>query len=264
MDQLDTQPVESISDVTVVDQKLTWSRLVNGQSATGIEVYFTVKATVSGDVEQQELESTLQSLFDNNSRAFRRAFNLALRGEPPAGNGDEEPDSVIEELKPIQVPLGLSAIAAGCIGLVAILFACTRHANRVESDEAKEMSKTSIVEVNDTPAQEKEAYPVQQATTGRRVAYEDSSDSSSAEDVLTFDDNSFNASLVFCPSVEKAQQDVRAMFDCGESAIANLDDATDSEGGDTLEQSPVPHAQRHPLTSDALSAFDDDVRRAEC
>ena len=54
------------------------------------------------------------------------------------------------------------------------------------------------------------------------------------------------------------------MFDCGESAIANLDDATDSEGGNTLEHSPVPHAQRKPLTSNDLSAFDDDVRRAEC
>ena len=169
MDRLDT-PVESISDVTVVDQKLTWSRLVNGQSATGIEVYFTAKATVSGDVEQQDLESTLQSLFDDNSRTFRRAFNLALRGEPPLS--EEEPDSVIEELKPIQVPLGLSSIAAGCIGLVAILFACTRHANKAESDQTKEMSKTSIVEENDTPAKEKEAYPVQQATTGRRVAYD--------------------------------------------------------------------------------------------
>ena len=81
--------------------------------------------------------------------------------------------------------------------------------------------------------------------------------------MLTFDDNSFNASLVFCPSVDKVQQDVRGMFLCDESAIANIDDATDSDGDDTYEYSPVRRAQK-PLTPDALRAFDDDVRRAEC
>lgn len=82
--------------------------------------------------------------------------------------------------------------------------------------------------------------------------------------MLTFDDNSFNASLVFCPSVEKEQKDLCAVFDCDESAIAaDLENNTDSDGDDAYEYSPVQRAKGL-LTNDDLRDFDTELRRAEC
>lgn len=89
------------------------------------------------------------------------------------------------------------------------------------------------------------------------------SQSSSDSGVLTFDDNSFNASLEFCPSVVKERKDLCKIFECDESDIADIENATDSDGDNTYEYSPN-RPGKSQLTSEDLRNFDNDVRRAEC
>ena len=81
--------------------------------------------------------------------------------------------------------------------------------------------------------------------------------------MLTFDDNTFAASLVFCPSVVKERKELCDVFETDLSAIANIENATDSDG-DTYDLSPVRQAPKATLTNDDLRAFDDEMRRAEC
>lgn len=88
--------------------------------------------------------------------------------------------------------------------------------------------------------------------------------------MLTFDNGSFNASLVFCPSVEKEPKDLSRVFDCDQSAIANIETLTDSDADETYEYSPIrtgamkDSSHKRQLTDEDLSNFDDEMRRAEC
>lgn len=166
MDQRNDISIESISDVGVVNQKLTWSRVVEGKSTTGIEVYFDVEATVSGDVEKQQVERAVQLLFDTNARSFRSEFHFALRGEATS----EAPETTTELLEPIRYELGLASIAAGCIGFVTILVVSGCYVTKKEKEEGKDLSKTSIVDANDNQVRVREGFPIQQATS-QGIAY---------------------------------------------------------------------------------------------
>ncbi|KAL7531011.1 hypothetical protein ACHAXR_003806 [Thalassiosira sp. AJA248-18] len=260
IDQIDLS-ISAISGIKVVDQRLTWSRLVEGKSTTGVEVYFDADATVSGDVTRHQCERALQVLFGSKANKFRKAFNDALYGE-----STEELKSPTEfSLEPMRVPLGLAAIAAGCVSFVAILIMSVRYVNKKEMEEQKDLSKTSIAEDNDIAAHGQRSFPVQEVASQQNSAERWLQDDSSESDaVLTFDDNSFNASLVFCPSVEKEQKDLCSIFECDQSAIANMENETDSDGYETYEYSPIRHGAKAKLTDEDLHDFDNEMRRAEC
>jgi hypothetical protein len=61
----------------------------------------------------------------------------------------------------------------------------------------------------------------------------------------------------------KERKDLCDVFDADLSAIANIDNATDSDDN-TYDLSPVRRAPKVPLTSADLQEFDDEMRRAEC
>ena len=111
-------PIKVIGNINVVDQRLTWSRLVDGKSATGVEVYFEVDSTVPEDVKKSECEEALQVLFDLKAKDFQKAFNLALYGERPE---ELEPPTTSFSLEPVRKPLGLGLTAVGCIRYVSTL-----------------------------------------------------------------------------------------------------------------------------------------------
>ena len=83
--------------------------------------------------------------------------------------------------------------------------------------------------------------------------------------MLTFDDDSFNASLRLLHQKEADELKQKgAIFGCDQSAPpANIENATDSDGDATYEYSPVRKAAKT-LTNDDLRNFDDEMRRAEC
>ena len=49
-------PLKSIGEIVVLDQRLTWSRLVDGKSSTGLEIYFQADATVTDEVSLEQAE----------------------------------------------------------------------------------------------------------------------------------------------------------------------------------------------------------------
>jgi hypothetical protein len=156
-------PIRSISDIKVVDQRLTWTRLET-RSTTGIDVSFDADATVSGSVEELQLEAAIQLLFDSpKAKAFRRKFDLALLGGP-----SDEPGTTSEfPLGP--VPLGITITAAGCISFILILCLGAYHVNKKETEE-RNLSIISTVEADNKAVagdqkavQGQHTFPIQQA-----------------------------------------------------------------------------------------------------
>lgn len=155
--------LRSISDVKVVDQRLTWKRLET-RSTTGIDVSFDADATVPGSVEELQLEAAIQLLFDSpKAKAFRRKFDLALLGGP-----SDEPGTTSEfPLGP--VPLGITITAAGCISFILILCLGAYHVNKKEKEE-RNLSIISTVEADNKAVagdqkavQGQHTFPIQQA-----------------------------------------------------------------------------------------------------
>ena len=77
--------VEAVTGVNVTDQRLTWTRLVEGSPRTGLDVSFEVGVALSGDA-QVGLEVAMQTMLEEDAEAFRASFGIALqgggRGEP--------------------------------------------------------------------------------------------------------------------------------------------------------------------------------------
>ena len=93
----------------------------------------------------------------------------------------------------------------------------------------------------------------------------DSSSRSSASDEvdnLSFD-NSFCASLRFCPSVER-QVEVKEIFDCNQSEIKEEDTTCKDEQFNAEWNRNDKTASTIHLSSDDLDSFDEELRRAEC
>ena len=141
-----------------VDQRLTWTKLLDGISTTGIEVYF--KASVTGDVERDECKHTLQLLFDSNAQVFQRGFNAAMYGETTE---ELKPETGTFLLEPMKRPIGFTAAAAGCVSFIVIVAMSVCYANKKEELEVKDLSKTSIADENDNVAPKQLGFPVQQA-----------------------------------------------------------------------------------------------------
>ena len=77
-------------------------------------------------------------------------------------------------------------------------------------------------------------------------------------------DNSFCASLRFCPSVEKHAEEENELFACNQSRIK--DEEPDEEAFDAewnREENNITTSTAQ-LSNDDLNSFDDDLRRAEC
>jgi len=171
--------IESIKNISVVDQRLTWSRLVDGKSSTGLDVYFEADVLSGNDETQNELELSLQMLLDSKANAFRKSFDSALNERP--GEEDQPESSEADySLEPIKLPVGLAAIAMGCVSFIVILTVSARHLKK-EIQEEKHLSETSIdiAEVNDVvprglqtsyPVQEASGQPVQRPTGAVRVS----------------------------------------------------------------------------------------------
>ena len=158
-------PLRSISDIKVVDQRLTWTRL-EGESTTGIDVSFDADATVSDSVEELQLEAAIQLLFDSKGKAFRRRYDLALLGGP-----SDEPETTSESisLEAMRVPLGLSITAAGALSFIVILCVGAYHVNKKETEE-RNLSMISTIEADNKAVagdqkavQGQHTFPIQQA-----------------------------------------------------------------------------------------------------
>jgi hypothetical protein len=86
-------------------------------------------------------------------------------------------------------------------------------------------------------------------------------------DNMSFD-NSFCASLQFCPSVLQRRDEVVAteLFACNQSTIK--DDDQDTPGDETFDKEwnrkGMDTASTIQLSNDDLNSFDNELRRAEC
>lgn len=82
-------------------------------------------------------------------------------------------------------------------------------------------------------------------------------------DGMSFD-NSFCASLRFCPSVERRNEEENELFACNQSNIK--DDEAPNEDAFNVEWNRKENitAVTIQLSDDDLKSFDDELRRAEC
>lgn len=80
-------------------------------------------------------------------------------------------------------------------------------------------------------------------------------------DNLSFD-NSFCASLRFCPSVEKRDEEVNEIFACNQSTIKN--EPCDEETFHREWNRKDATVSTIQLSNDDLNSFDEEIRRAEC
>lgn len=246
-------PVTALSSVTVVDQKLTWSRLAaSGKSSTGLEVRFEADVTTVGDVARSQAEQAIQLLFDTKAQAFVWAFSEAMNEEEMA-RGPEPVATFSLTSEPMRVPLGLASSIAGCLGFIALVFVGTCYVIKEKSDEEeKDLSKTSVAEEN--------SFPVQAIRNNQLWDIVDS------DEELTFDDTIIDG------IVKEQAKSACAIFECNESAIVagaienqtDSDDEYDFSDDDEKYEYSLMHRAENSLSEEELSNFDSEVRRAEC
>ena len=258
-------PLKSIGEIVVLDQRLTWSRLVDGKSSTGLEIYFQADATVTDEVSLEQTQQAIQWLFDSETDEFQRSFDLALEGEPM--NESEPQPTTMFPLESARVTLGLASAIAGCVSFLFIVFcsACYIHKKEKEQlEEEKELSKTidiPVSPVQQTRNVQQSSFPVQQISS-KKASFIDSDEDLTYDD--DFDENMNSKSLLV-----KENKDVTAFFESVDQSaiVADIELATDSDEGDEESDiygySPIQRV-KGTLTMDDLNEFDNEVRRAEC
>ena len=249
--------IANVKDVTVVSQVMSWkrpSRILQADSAaTGLDVYFQIDIIATGYATKTELEHSFQELFDSNNNIFRDSISLTTEGS---------------RLNPTQLTL---AVVAGCSGLMSLMLIISIFMWKKKGGGTQTASPKPIKKAKCSP---KAQYPVQKSHLSRgggvyalnsaSSSSSGSSSQSSASDEMdnaSFD-NSFCASLRFCPSVERRDEEVNELFACNQSSIN--DEETDEEAFNAEWMKGNKTASTIMLSSDDLSGFDEDLRRAEC
>ena len=129
--------VEAVTGVNVTDQRLTWTRLVEGSPRTGLDVSFEVGVALSGDA-QVGLEVTMQTMLEEDAEAFRASFDIALQGGGRGEPADGLASTAGFGFETVKVPLGLAATSVGCAGVIAILvsFYCVKNSENKKGPSA--------------------------------------------------------------------------------------------------------------------------------
>ena len=70
--------IESVRNLQITDQELEWqSILFDGRTTPGINVFFRAEVSVSGDLTQNEIEQSIQFMFNSKSTTFHSMFDDA-------------------------------------------------------------------------------------------------------------------------------------------------------------------------------------------
>lgn len=86
--------IESISNIQITDQDLAWSSILDDLRTPGIEVFFRAEVVVSGRTSQEEVEQSIQFMFDSKSMIFREMFDIA-KEYPIDGSSVSSPASSV-------------------------------------------------------------------------------------------------------------------------------------------------------------------------
>lgn len=112
-----------VLDVEIIGQILVWKRRnllrsLEENRITGSNVYFDVDVIATGGVEQNELEKSVQHIFDNDADLFQRKLDLAFVGESEI---TPEPNTEVQ-LESTLLPLGVMVgTAVGCSFVAAFI-----------------------------------------------------------------------------------------------------------------------------------------------
>ena len=69
--------IESVRNLQITDQELEWQRIFDGRTTPGINVFFRAEVAVSGDLTHNEIEQSIQFMFNSKSTTFHSMFEDA-------------------------------------------------------------------------------------------------------------------------------------------------------------------------------------------
>jgi len=236
----------------VVEQVLTWDE---DTSRIGLDVNFQVQvdSSVPNIINYNRLKKATQRLLDTRNDMFQ----IYLEKSPREINDGAELFTITQLLRPIT---GFATAAVGLCGIiVSVMFLCWKmKINQLPEREGEESKPT---EINSKPTLEtSESYAdndydsyLEESVTFPMTYHEkqpeewdDVSGPGGGDD--STDDGSFNASVVFCPSVELRGHELSTIR-------ANIEDNTDSDSDEENASTP--------LSPESLQEFDTAIRRAE-
>lgn len=231
------------TSASVIEQRLTGER---DTARIGLEVHFQVDASVSTDICKTNLERFTQSLLNKRNDVFK---SYLMNSSKKIVSNDKTK------------LIGFAAATMGLCGMIATIGFLAWKIRKNKPSDRKELKK-SPSEINTKPTLESsESFADTDSYLDHSVTFPMSMqcrekkpeewDDVSGPDDCSYDNGSFNASVVFCPSVEQR----------GNEAIA-LEDHTDSDSDDEYSDASGDF-QSNPLSSESLQEFDMALRRAE-
>ena len=240
---------------SVLEQRLIWEE---DTSSIGLKVYFQVDVFVSNDIHRNKLKRATQKLLNTRSDIFQAYLYKSSKG---TADTDEEESIAMKLL--LRPPISFAAVAFGLCGIVGSI-GYLSWKTKVNQPTVNEETKTNHepAEINSKPTLETSESFANDSYLDHSLTFPmqyhekqpEEWDDISGPDDLT-DDGSFNASVVFCPSVLQRGNELSAIR-------ANIEDNTDSDSSDE-DDSSIGRFNSPPLSPEALQEFDMALRQAE-
>ena len=243
---------------SVLEQRLIWEE---DTSSICLKVYFKVDAFVSNDIDRNKLKRATQKLLNTRSDIFQEYY-LYKSSKDIADNDEAQSIAMNLSFRP---PISFAAVAFGLCGIagsIGYLYWKTTVNQPTVNDETKSNHNHDPTEINSKPTLETSESFANDSYLDHSLTFPmqyhekqpEEWDDISGPDDLT-DDGSFNASVVFCPSVLQRGNELSVIR-------ANIEDNTDSDSSNE-DDSSVVKFRSPPLSPEALQEFDMALRQAE-
>lgn len=247
------------TSASVIEQRLTWEK---DTSSIGLEVHFQVYASVSVSITHNRLKKATQRLLNKRNDVFKLYLE---KSSEEIADTNEANAMKFESLRP---PIGFATAAIGLCGMIASV-GYVYWKMRIKTTERKESKpKPTSFSLESTEINSKPTLETSESFDDDNDSYLDHSltfpmqynekqpeewdDVSGPDDFTDDGSGSFNASVVFCPSVEQRGLGIRA----------HIEDNTDSDS-DGDDDASVKKNRSTPLSPESLQEFDTALRRAE-